>query len=561
MLFLNGFKLINLCIINLYYILILIKVSSNIVFIDIKKLCLYDIYFVVLNTGLYLYDFNTLDKALIYKFNNNEFKESNNIINITELNYRHRAYIFCLINENLFLFNEYTYEIYNYKINKIIPFQNYYYNIMPYKYEYFNISFIIALNKDTTNLIFYFYNFNLTKTINEPKEIKFTNMNIRNKMIRCQINSYSTFIICFYYTILNKVNNFASIMFLIDNMDLIKNKTFIKKVTNNIKEIKVATSYDSNFFVCFLDDTTAICLINDYLYNFNEISCKHDPKWSTEYKVLYFRQTDDFMLISRSLLTTTILNNNNNLVKLCKTDILTHQTYVFSIIYNKDINDYQLVNHKNFLNYLESIDISELASVKHFKYIEQTKYLINNSQNKEELIKNLNEFITYNINLDYIDESEELIIHKDEMTITFTSTYTKNNKKNINSNSTIINFGDCEKNLKNAYNISEESPLYMVKIDIEQEYKNYPLIEYEFFYPLDNEKLEILNLSYCENIPIEIYIPIQLNDTIDKYDPKSDYYNNICTKATSKNNTDINLNDRRNEFIKIICHYVKKIVN
>ena len=34
------------------------------------------------------------------------------------------------------------------------------------------------------------------------------------------------------------------------------------------------------------------------------------------------------------------------------------------------------------------------------------------------------------------------------------------------------------------------------------------------------------------------------------YNPKSDYYNDICSKATSKFNTDITIYDRRNEFIK-----------
>ena len=49
---------------------------------------------------------------------------------------------------------------------------------------------------------------------------------------------------------------------------------------------------------------------------------------------------------------------------------------------------------------------------------------------------------------------------------------------------------------------------------------------------------------------IEISIPVIINDILDKYDPKNDYYNNICTKATSKYNTDITIYDRRNEFIK-----------
>ena len=225
-------------------IFILIKASFAIEFIDLKKLYLYDIYFVVLNKGLYLYDFNTQDKGLIHKFSNNEYKSSNNKINITELNYRHRAYIFCLINEYLFLFNEYTYKVYNYKINEIVPSQNYYYNIMPYKIEYYNMSFFIALNKDKTNLEFYLYNFNLTKNINTPKVKKFNNMNIENKMIRCQINSYSTFIICFYHSIINGKNNFVSTPFYINNMNLFSKNSKTKQVNNIIKQIKVATSYD-----------------------------------------------------------------------------------------------------------------------------------------------------------------------------------------------------------------------------------------------------------------------------------------------------------------------------
>ena len=80
--------------------------------------------------------------------------------------------------------------------------------------------------------------------------------------------------------------------------------------------------------------------------------------------------------------------------------------------------------------------------------------------------------------------------------------------------------------------------------------KNYPLIEYEVFYPSINGKIEILNLSYCKDIHIELSIPIKINDTIDKYNPKSGYYNDICSKATSESNTDITLKDRRNEFIR-----------
>ena len=88
-----------------------------------------------------------------------------------------------------------------------------------------------------------------------------------------------------------------------------------------------------------------------------------------------------------------------------------------------------------------------------------------------------------------------------------------------------------------------------IKIDMKQKGKNYPLIEYEVFYPLYGENNEILDLNLCNDTNIELSIPIIINDTIDKYNPKSNYYNDICTKATSKYNTDITLYDRRIEFI------------
>ena len=62
--------------------------------------------------------------------------------------------------------------------------------------------------------------------------------------------------------------------------------------------------------------------------------------------------------------------------------------------------------------------------------------------------------------------------------------------------------------------------------------------------------MELLNLSLCDGVDIELSIPIIINDPIDKYNPKSNYYNDICSKAKSGSNTDIPLKDRRNEFFK-----------
>ena len=181
--FSNGAKLRNV-VIEFYYILILIKVSFAGEFIDLKKLSSSNSYFIILDTGLYIYDFNNiLDCCLIHQFNINEYREdTNNSILLSELNYIYKAYIFCLVNENLFIYNEYTNKLLNYNIKEIVNFyDDDYYNIMPYKLEDNNISFIIAYNNDSTNLFFYFYNFDLNDSIIEANQIIFKDMNVQNK--------------------------------------------------------------------------------------------------------------------------------------------------------------------------------------------------------------------------------------------------------------------------------------------------------------------------------------------------------------------------------------------
>ena len=230
-----------------------------------------------------------------------------------------------------------------------------------------------------------------------------------------------------------------------------------------------------------------------------------------------------------------------------QTKYFEYQANDYYIIY---INEYKTVNYSNFSTFVQHNDISILENNKKTEYIEEIKDSINNSQDKEELIAKLNYFIKNTKSINYIDENKELIIHNDEMTVAFTSTNIQKINEDSNSNSTTINLGKCETVLKNIYKIPKESNLYILKIDLEQENKNYPLIEYEVFYPLEEGKMELLNLSFCESTDIELSVPITMNDTIDKYNPKSNYYNDICTKATSANNTDISLNDRKNEFKK-----------
>ena len=78
-----------------------------------------------------------------------------------------------------------------------------------------------------------------------------------------------------------------------------------------------------------------------------------------------------------------------------------------------------------------------------------------------------------------------------------------------------------------------------------------PKLEYEVYYPLsknDNNLIK-LNLTSCKGTKIEISVKVDINETLDKYNPKSDYYKDICSKATSESGTDISLKDRQNEYV------------
>ena len=90
----------------------------------------------------------------------------------------------------------------------------------------------------------------------------------------------------------------------------------------------------------------------------------YSTSWSSEYKVLYFDETKDFIFISRSNLVTTIVNNIDNLEKTCDNNSYFNfgrQENMYSIIY---INGYQLVKYESFSNCRICDDISILRNIK-----------------------------------------------------------------------------------------------------------------------------------------------------------------------------------------------------
>ena len=210
-----------------------------------------------------------------------------------------------------------------------------------------------------------------------------------------------------------------------------------------------------------------------------------------------------------------------------------------NIINNTEIQ-VQAINITEFL-----INTSDNFNINNSKSITTEEEILPLS--KFELIRKINESLISRINNTRIDNGNEEIYEIDNIILTFSTSL--NQKKNYNTKRTSIDLGECENLLKNYYNISENSFLYIIKLDIFEEGMKIPKVEYEIYYPLNNSNLSKLNLSLCKDTKIEISIPVKINDNINIYNSSSDYYNNICSKAKSKYDTDINLKDRKNEFI------------
>ena len=180
--------------------------------------------------------------------------------------------------------------------------------------------------------------------------------------------------------------------------------------------------------------------------------------------------------------------------------------------------------------------------------------LLNNEETKKEEIKyydtickNIEDILTSkNYNTSYLDTGNDEIIEMEKMKVTFTTT--ENQKNNINSDTTNIDLGECESSLRQFYNLSNDSVIYIKMLEVSQDEMRIPKVEYDIFAKINGENLMKLNLSSCKNNKISLSIPVDNIGNIDKLNSSSGYYNDICYTATSDSGTDISLIDRKNEF-------------
>ena len=173
---------------------------------------------------------------------------------------------------------------------------------------------------------------------------------------------------------------------------------------------------------------------------------------------------------------------------------------------------------------------------------------LTNPLSNQDIINDIRNLITNNENNDLLFDiiNNELTITKIEENMTIQIISIENQIINNDKNISIIDLGDCENNLKQIYNI-ENTSLLLYKVDVKIPGYSAIKVQYELYNPNNFTKL---NLEYCKNSSVNIKVPAFINnEEIYKYDPKSDYYNNMCFPNTNENEVDKIILDRKNEFI------------
>ena len=283
---------------------------------------------------------------------------------------------------------------------------------------------------------------------------------------------------------------------------------------------------DWNYKPCYI--SCKICETNGDIDRNNCTECKEEYKYeinitNSNYKNCYI----------------------NNPFYTIQSEINTYN-YESTIIYKTD-NTINIIKSKiNIYNYESTIIYKTDNTINIIKSEENTINIHPQVQNKS--ISNLIYELINDININDLNNGNDKKIIISNKQIIFTST--ANQKNNEEENNITMNLGQCENILKDNYNISNNSSLYILQIISEEIGMKIPKIEYEIYYPIKYDNLfEKLNLSFCKGSKIDILISVKIDGPLDIYNSSSDYYNNICYKTTSKSGTDISLNDRRNEFV------------
>ena len=215
-------------------------------------------------------------------------------------------------------------------------------------------------------------------------------------------------------------------------------------------------------------------------------------------------------------------------------------------IYLCEKNIYDCFKEYPFIIKEDNTCADECSCIDFFNDICTVNKINNESQSLlfANIIKGIEDGLINDLIDEYLTKGEDLI--KEENNAIYQLSSSLNTKNEKNRKISFINLTDCEKFLKEKYNILEDEQLFIFKTELYFDGLLMPLIDYEIF---DLKNKTKLNLNYCKdnNIEINMIMKVSINENIlFEYIPNSSYYTDICNIIND--DEDITLYDRKNNF-------------
>ena len=172
----------------------------------------------------------------------------------------------------------------------------------------------------------------------------------------------------------------------------------------------------------------------------------------------------------------------------------------------------------------------------------------------QEINQRIYEEITGNI-LENYDGEKKVIKGEDNYVYRVVTTDNMFEDNNETIGLSKIDLGTCEDKLRSTNHLSEDISLIIVSLEKDTNISSQRNVQFEVYESLNKTRLD---LSVCEDIPIDIYVPLVLSEELtDLYNELNDlgynlfdindkFYTDICTPYKSPNGADILLSDRIN---------------
>ena len=194
----------------------------------------------------------------------------------------------------------------------------------------------------------------------------------------------------------------------------------------------------------------------------------------------------------------------------------------------------------------EQICVSNCTIMDRYDVLCRTNHFDRFVEVQDKLYSNLQEDITDTFHYQDVNDNHSIILREINHTYEIVTTNNIDNINRIKRDISIIELGKCEDRLKSYYNINQTESLHIVKLDAKRDGVQNPIVQFLVYYPLNDDKLEQLDLTLCEGLEIKILFPSNINqEEADLYNTNSGYFNDICYKYTSDDGTDIPLDIRQ----------------